>query len=200
VWPIVAIVSGVAFVGLSTWVAVAGVVPGERVITGWIVAALPSTAVPVLQVANQLGHRLVLVPAAVVGLALYIAREGRCIGAIVLLGAAPAIEGGAAWAVGRSRPEGLGIGYPSGHVFGAAVVYGFLALVVSRYSAAVPVRWTAISGAVSIVALVAVARVALGAHWPLDVVGGAVGGTAYLALGAHALQRHGRSVDRSPPL
>ena len=75
----------------------------------------------------------------------------------------------------------IGNGFPSGHVFGAVVFYGLLSGVAFRH-----VRWTTLRLfvpvlGVSIVAMAALARVYLGAHWPSDVLGGLLLGSVTLA-------------------
>jgi membrane-associated phospholipid phosphatase len=64
--------------------------------------------------------------------------------------------------------------FPSGHTLTAFVVAGVLTLCIRR-----PLAWLA----VPLAALVAFSRIAVGAHWPLDLLGGAMGGWATAAIG-----------------
>jgi undecaprenyl-diphosphatase len=72
--------------------------------------------------------------------------------------------------------------YPSGHVLEAVTIYGIIAVLVWRSSlpriirVAVPVLFIAIVG------LVAVARVAVGEHYPSDVLAGLLAGIGFVAL------------------
>ena len=70
------------------------------------------------------------------------------------------------WAFERQRPTEPGLGFPSGDAMLAAALYGGL------------VGWWA----TPLVILVMLARVVKGAHWPLDVIVGAVLGAALLRL------------------
>lgn len=72
-----------------------------------------------------------------------------------------------------SKPE-LSFGFPSGHAQNTAAIWTFLALHTKR-----PRPWIAL--AFALVVLVALSRLFVGAHYPLDVIGGAVLG--YLLLG-----------------
>lgn len=78
-------------------------------------------------------------------------------------------------------------GFPSGHAFGATVLFGTLWLVMPTL---VPNRILCTFlriAALAAIALTAVARVRVGAHWPSDVVGGILWGGTVLALLAAAI-------------
>jgi glycosyltransferase 2 family protein len=145
---------------------------------------LPDWLNPPLQVVMQLGN-LLMVPV-VAGVAYLVWRRWRV--AIDI-----AVSGVAAWllarivknAVGRGRPGDLlqevilrdpaqhGLGFVSGHMAVAAAV----ATVLAAYLGA---RGTLI--AVVAAALVGISRIYVGAHLPLDVVGGAMMGWAIGSL------------------
>ena len=145
---------------------------------------LPDWLNPPLQVVMQLGN-LIAVP--FVALAAFFAWKRMRIAVDI------AICGAAAWllarvvktTVGRGRPGDLlsdvvlrdpaqhGLGFVSGHMAVAAAV----ATVVAAYTG---VRWTAI--AIFAAALVGFSRIYVGAHLPLDVVGGAMMGWAIGSL------------------
>lgn len=119
-------------------------------------------------------------------LALYVAVTG--LGAIVLTTGVKAL-------VDRARPTVDTVllttpdaSFPSGHALGSMVAYGVLLLV---FLPTVPPRWRrAVEvGVLLLVALIGVSRVALGVHFPSDVVGGWALGAVWLAITATAFRR-----------
>lgn len=94
--------------------------------------------------------------------------------------------------------------FPSGHTVFALVIYGFLAhIILSRLHS--PPRWLSwllYGGAILITALVGIARVYLGAHYPTDVIAGLLIGAPWLltmiALDNYYAVRQGES-DRTVP-
>ena len=72
-------------------------------------------------------------------------------------------------------------GFPSGHVFADVLLYGAMAWAISSVAGRRAAR-AAWATATLIVVLAGPARVYVGAHWPSDVVGGYLWGTAALAL------------------
>ncbi|MGD2052261.1 MAG: phosphatase PAP2 family protein, partial [Acidimicrobiia bacterium] len=150
---------------------------------------LPALLEPPLTVFMQAGNALfaiVVVAIALLARRFLVARD-LALSALVARLAAEAFK----VIVGRGRPGDLlsdvvlrgthpGIGFPSGHVTLAAALAAALGPYVSR-----PVR-RALWG---VVFLVAAGRMYVGAHFPLDVVGGwllgwAIGATVHLAFGS----------------
>ncbi|MBI4312018.1 MAG: phosphatase PAP2 family protein [Chloroflexi bacterium] len=84
--------------------------------------------------------------------------------------------------VGRSRPSGseLAPSYPSGHVFGSVLFYGFLGFLAVHRRLRKRYLFPALAAVTAMVLAVGVSRIYLHAHWPSDVA------AAYL-LGAMGL-------------
>jgi undecaprenyl-diphosphatase len=75
-----------------------------------------------------------------------------------------------------------GTGFPSGHAFGATLLYGSLWIVLPAVVADV-VACRLLRGFVILIAVgIGWSRIRLGAHWPSDVLGGVVWGLATLSL------------------
>jgi undecaprenyl-diphosphatase len=62
--------------------------------------------------------------------------------------------------------------FPSGHVLGATLLYGFLVYAAEVAIVNLRVRRAVQAGCVGMVCLMGYARMELGEHWPTDVVGG----------------------------
>lgn len=91
--------------------------------------------------------------------------------------------------VARPRPPGsdtvvpgVVYSYPSGHVLESVTVLGIIAILVWRSSLPFAVRAIVAVGVAIFVPLVAVARVALNAHYPSDVLAGFLVGIGVLAI------------------
>lgn len=61
--------------------------------------------------------------------------------------------------------------FPSGHVLGAAMVFGFLGVALTRCEVPSTLRRLLQAGCVACIGLMGVARMVVGAHWPTDVLG-----------------------------
>lgn len=89
-------------------------------------------------------------------------------------------------------PE-VSFGFPSGHAQSTAALWTFVALQTKR-----PLLWVPL--AFVLLVLVALSRLYLGAHYPLDVVGGALIGYALLAVFLRAEKPLARQLGHSLPL
>ncbi|MEP6810390.1 MAG: phosphatase PAP2 family protein, partial [Chthoniobacterales bacterium] len=78
--------------------------------------------------------------------------------------------------------------FPSGHTMGATLLYGLAAVFVYHRLTAWRGKVWLVATASSIVFLVGLSRVALGAHFLSDVLGGAAAGLAWLALCVTAVE------------
>ena len=117
--------------------------------------------------------------------------RGLRVEALVLLMAVVTFVGAEALGVFVDRPRPspqqvnvsqslVGNSFPSGHVFAAVVFYGLLAAMIFRRSRLIPLRLLASAMGLSVVVLAGVARVDMGVHWPSDVLGGLLLGSAAL--------------------
>jgi membrane-associated phospholipid phosphatase len=139
------------------------------------------------------------VPAAILfAIALYRRRGLRSasyyLGACVVAQALNAIL---KYAVHRVRPHDVsprltaagGLAYPSADAMLAVVIFGLGTLLLARTFRACAAGRAAIGLATIFVVLAAIARVYLGAHWPSDVLGGALAGVACAAITIAAMRR-----------
>jgi len=109
-----------------------------------------------------------------------------------------ALAGASLWthvvkvSIGRLRPpEGAlvpapGFSFPSGHALNSMVTYGLIALLIWRTDLPAWVRLVSAIGLATLVALIGLSRIALGVHYPSDVVGGWLAGLAIVAIVAVA--------------
>ena len=98
------------------------------------------------------------------------------------------------WAPGiQPLSSEVSFGFPSGHAQSTAALWTFVALQTRR-----PRLWVALAFVLLI--LVALSRLYLGAHYPLDVVGGALIGYGLLAIFLRAEKPIARALGHSLPL
>jgi membrane-associated phospholipid phosphatase len=116
-------------------------------------------------------------------------RRREAVLVIVTLALVTAGSEGVKELVHRPRPPdsqtvvpGVIYSFPSGHELESVTILGIVALLVWRSRASRPVA-IAVAVAVAVFCVwVAVARIAINAHWPSDVLAGFLGGIAVLAL------------------
>ena len=108
--------------------------------------------------------------------------------------------------VGRPRPslvphlvEAGGMSFPSGHSFNSALGFIAIALAFATYSVRRRVRWTLIGAAGVLSMLVASSRVALGVHYPTDVIAGWLGGAGWAFLAEAVLYRPAKAIADAVP-
>jgi membrane-associated phospholipid phosphatase len=96
-----------------------------------------------------------------------------------------------------------GYSFASGHTIGATLLYGQLLLLVLPVLKARHWRLLCIASAISLVLLVGVSRIALGAHFLTDVLAGIFFGVVWLALclfAGKSIRRHRRYLPDPLPI
>lgn len=183
-------VAGALVAAAGSVVARRGLVRGEVALTE-AANDLPGVVIDGLEVVMQLGARPTIVLVALVAAVLADGRRARVVVAVLLAGTASwFVAGQLKDAVDRPRPAAVGAdvavldeatasGYPSSHT---AVAAGSLA------AAALALR-RPVGAALAVAAVVGLARMAVGVHLPLDVVGGLGVGAAAAALAVHLALR-----------
>jgi glycosyltransferase 2 family protein len=176
----VGVVAGLAVFAASALVASHGVAPGEAAVFT-VVNGLPDVLYPGIWPFMQFGVFLTIPILIVVALVM---RQFRLAAAMAIGGIGVYLLARAAkgW-VGRGRPPALfadvtqgretfasgSLGYPSGH----AAVAAALTVILTPY---LPARWRWLP--LVLLAIVIVGRLYVGAHLPLDLIGGAALGVA----------------------
>jgi undecaprenyl-diphosphatase len=90
--------------------------------------------------------------------------------------------------IARPRPPGPhlapagGYSFPSGHTLNSTATYGIIALYAWRSRIRRGVRWFASCALLAIPFLVGLSRIALGVHYPSDVLGGWLAGAAVVLV------------------
>ena len=163
-------------------------------------------AVTVLTAVTSLGGRTILVWLVTVSTAIMlIRRQYRLTAYLAVTGlGALALDPAIKALVARLRPlvpspvaTAPGYSFPSGHVLDATVFYGVMLLV---FLPIIPrrLRKLAMGLVIALVVAIGFSRVAIGVHYPSDVIGGWLLGVAWLAITAHAFG-HWRTEAGQPP-
>jgi undecaprenyl-diphosphatase len=108
--------------------------------------------------------------------------------------------------IGRERPDVAwrlidrpgDFSFPSGHAFCGLTFYGLLTLILARGQKPI-VRRLLLAGGFSLALGVGLSRIYLGVHYPLDVLGGWLGGTAMLLVGQSLIAPAARAEIEPPP-
>lgn len=155
---------------------------------------------------EPLGNALLLVPM-LFGVAASAVWGGRPLRGLTVVGAffLADVAVGLGWlAWNRPRPDLIAGGlaapglhsFPSGHVAQAAASFGIVVYLWMANTRSALERVFAALCWIGAVGLVALARLRLGAHWPTDVIAGAVVGLAWLGVSIAALRRAERLGGR----
>ena len=183
-WRALSLGGAALFLGLGVLVFAVGLLPGDSTLYEEVMARRTPAIREFFSWANVFGSWTGLLPASLVLLAISPeARKRWWLIALVLL-AAPVIEQVAKHLVGRARPRGSAMGFPSGHMTGAAA----FAVIAIYFAIKEPWNRAQRLGLTTVVTvmvvLVGVARLVLHAHWPSDVLGGLLLGSSCAAAGA----------------
>ncbi len=183
-WRIVCLLTLGAFLGLSVAAFATGLLPGDLAVRQELLEPDASPLHEVARVVNHGGTWHVLLPAT---LLLYLfsraARRHWWLWAAIMVGSS-LVEHAFKFLVGRPRPSGVSLGFPSGHSTAAAAFAVLLVYIVSRESLPRARRLAIQALAITAMALVGWARIVLHAHWPTDVLGGFLLGTGSAAAAA----------------
>jgi len=135
-----------------------------------------------MRVINYLGNWRVLLPATLLLLVAFPRARERWWVWVGLMLAAPAAEGLLKILIGRARPEESSMGFPSGHATAAAAFFG--AVMYLAASLPPPTRAAVRAASALLIVLVALARVILRAHWPVDTLAGVALGLVVASIAA----------------
>ena len=174
--------AGVAFVVLTAAAFLVGTAGVDTTIRDALLVAASPGVVRVMRVVNVAGYWWFLLPATLLLFAVFDRARRTWWVWIALMIAAPIAEGLMKIAVGRSRPETLSYGFPSGHATAAAAYFG--AWIYLAGALRPKARTTVRVLAIVMMLAVGVARVMLRAHWPSDVLGGLALGLALASAAA----------------
>ena len=176
------VVTGACFVALALVVTLAGTPPGDVPVREALLALAAPPVLAAMHAINHAGSWPLLLPATLVLVVAFAAARRRWYVWVALMVAASLAPDALKWLVGRPRPEALSLGFPSGNATAAAAFSGALIYL----AAALPpgARRLTRTLAVTVVALVALARVMLRAHWPSDALAGVALGLALASVAA----------------
>ncbi len=174
------LVSAGCFLGLALAVLFVDPFPGDAAARLWVLGYGSPGVVQVARVFNHLGSWQVLLPLTFVLFVVFPRARRRWWIWLALMIAAPAAEGLLKILIGRARPEEASMGFPSGHATAAAAFFG----AVIYLAASLPGRARVIVrvAGVVLILLVALARIVLRAHWPVDTLAGIALGLALASL------------------
>jgi undecaprenyl-diphosphatase len=167
--------------------------PGDAEARRWVLGYGSPAVVELARVVNYLGSWKLLLPGTLLLLVAFPQARVRWWLWVGLMIAAPATEGLLKILIGRARPEEASMGFPSGHATAAAAFFGAVIYLAGSLPRPARIVVRTVSGA--LIVLVALARVILRAHWPLDTVAGIALGLLFASL-ATMLSTAGR--DRRP--
>lgn len=178
-----------AFVGITEgWIERDELYVVDRAVQQALAGALSPALVSAMAALTHLGDVLAAVLVGGVLVVVFLMR--RAWERLVALGLVLGVGQGVLWGLkalfSRPRPsDGLvaaaGASFPSGHTFTAVVLYGFLLVLVWRWTDRPGLRGGATVLLGTAMLAVGLSRIVLGVHWVSDVLGGITIGLAWLA-------------------
>ncbi len=192
-WPAVGIGCTIAFLVVAVLVARRGGLPFDEPFTAWLQGLPLSTRF--WEACTSLGGAF-LIPVGIgfVVAALLAGRPRLAVIIAVTLIASALFTDLVKDYIARPRPPGgalvpeAGYSFPSGHTLNSTATYGLLAFVAWRSRLPQAIRVAAVIVGVTVPILVGLSRIALGVHYPSDVLGGWLAGMAFVAFGAVLIQ------------
>jgi membrane-associated phospholipid phosphatase len=144
--------------------------PGDAAARLWVLGFASPGVVQVARTVNYLGSWHVLLPGSLLLFAIFPRARARWwIWAAAIL-AAPAFEQLLKALIARTRPEEASMGFPSGHATAAATFFGIVIYLAGSLPS--PLRVSVRVASIVLVVAVALARIILRAHWPVDTLAG----------------------------
>jgi membrane-associated phospholipid phosphatase len=174
------LISAGCFLVLALAVLLVNPFPGDAAARLWVLGYGSPGTVQVARAINHLGSWQVLLPGTLVLLVVFPKARRRWWIWLGLMIAAPAAEGLLKILIGRARPEEASMGFPSGHATAAAAFFGaviYLAASLHRRA-----RTIVRAASLILIVLVALARIILRAHWPVDTLAGIALGLSLASL------------------
>ena len=183
-WRTVCLLTLGGFVGMSVAAFAAGLLPGDLTMRHALLEHANSLAAWPPRAVNTGGTWKVLLPGtALLFLLSRAARRHWWLWCAILIGSS-LIEHATKFLVGRPRPSGFALGFPSGHATAAATFAVVVIYISGRERLGFSARLAIQAAVIAMMVLVGWARVVLHAHWPTDVLGGFLLGAGCAAAGA----------------
>jgi undecaprenyl-diphosphatase len=182
-WGLVAVVAA-GIVATTALLAATGVLPGESAVRAVVRGASSAEMRSLARTIRPLGTWWGILPGVLLLLAISAhARRRWWLWGLALV-VAPLVGEALQELVGRLRPRGPALGFPSGHATAIAAFAVATIYLTGRSGLPRVVRLVIAVGAVVAALAVGLSRMVLDAHWPLDVVAGFALGAAGAAVAA----------------
>ena len=179
----VLVASTVTFIALAAATAALGALPGDGPVRDTLLAWTTPGVLAIMRVVNYGGDKYVLAAGCLLLFVAFPAARARWWVWAGLMIATFTAEGVFKLLVARPRPESLALGFPSGHAAASTAFFCAVAYLAGSLPSG-RARWVVRTAAILSIALVALARIILRAHWPSDALGGIALGLALASAAA----------------